>query len=153
MTEREPLSRDAVFRVGEVVGIQGRTVRIRVDKSKNGAHLIFQGRILRNVGVGGYLKIAKGFAGLIAKVDGEEVAEARGDDAYRSSRDRVERVLTVSLVGFMSGGQFRRGVREMPLVGNECFLLDDAEFGKIHRTVLSQSVSWRWRAGKMYTSA
>lgn len=135
MIDHELLTRDAVFRVGEVVGIQGRTVRIRVDKAKNGAHLIYQGRLLRNVGVGGYLKITKGFAELVAKVDGEEVAEARGDDGYRSSRDRVERILTVSLIGFMCGGHFRRGVRELPLVGNESFLLDDDEFDRIHSFV------------------
>lgn len=135
MTNHELLTRDAVFRVGEVVGIQGRTVRIRVDKAKNGAHLIYQGKLLRNVGVGGYLKITKGFAELVAKVDGEEVAEARGDDGYRSSRDRVERILTVSLIGFISSGQFRRGVRELPLVGNECFLLDEGEFDRIHSFV------------------
>lgn len=135
MIDHELLTRDAVFRVGEVVGIQGRTVRIRVDKAKNGAHLIYQGRLLRNVGVGGFLKISKGFAELVGKVDGEEVAEARGDDSYRSSRDRVERILTVSLIGFMSSGQFRRGVRELPLVGNECFLLDEDEFDRIHSFV------------------
>ncbi|WP_298891683.1 ATP-binding protein [uncultured Serinicoccus sp.] len=135
MIDHELLTRDAVFRVGEVVGIQGRTVRIRVDKAKNGAHLIYRGRLLRNVGVGGYLKITKGFAELVAKVDGEEVAEARGGDAYRSSRDRVERILTVSLIGFMSGGHFRRGVRELPLVGNESFLLDEDEFDRIHSFV------------------
>ena len=135
MNDDELLARDAVFRVGEVVGIQGRTVRVRVDRTKNGAHLIYQGRLLRNVGVGGYLKITKGFAELVAKVDGEEVVEARGDDGYRSSRDRVERILTVSLIGFMSSGQFRRGVRELPLVGNECFLLDEFEFDRIHSFV------------------
>ncbi|KGN37083.1 ATP-binding protein [Knoellia subterranea] len=135
MIDHELLTRDAVFRVGAVVGVQGRTVRVRVDKAKNGAHLIYQGRLLRNVGVGGYLKITKGFSELVAKVDGEEVAEARGDDAYRSSRDRVERILTVSLIGFISGGQFRRGVRELPLVGNECFLLDEQEFDRIHSFV------------------
>lgn len=135
MIDQELISEDAIVRVGEVVGIVGRTVRIRVDKSKNGSHLIYRGRLLRNVGVGGYLKICKGFSDLIAKVDGEEVAEARGDDSYRSARDRVERILTVSLVGFMTNEQFRRGVRELPLVGNECFLLAEDEFDRIHSFV------------------
>lgn len=135
MLDQQLIAEDSIVRVGEVIGISGRTVRIRVDKAKNGSHLIYRGRLLRNVGVGGYLKVCKGFSELIAKVDGEEVAEARGDQGYRSARDRVERILTVSLVGFMKDQQFRRGVRELPLVGNECFLLAEDEFDRIHSFV------------------
>jgi uncharacterized protein len=85
--------------------------------------------------VRGYVKICEGIAGLIAKVDGEDVAGARTEAFYRSARDRVEGTLTVSLVGFVTQGQFRRGVRELPLVGNECFLLADSEFDRIHSFV------------------
>lgn len=135
MTDERSLTDDAVFKVGRVVGVQGRTVRISVDKAKNGSHLLYRGDVLRNVGVGGYLKISKGFSEIIAKVDGETVAEARTDADYRSQQDRVERVLTVSLVGFFTTESFQRGVRELPLVDNECFLLTDEEFNRIHSFV------------------
>ena len=68
-------------------------------------------------------------------MDGEEITQEFPDNAYRSQRDRVDRILTVSLVGFISTEQFRRGVRELPLVGNECFLLSEAEFDRIHSFV------------------
>lgn len=135
MTDDRSLTDDSVFKVGRVVGVQGRTVRISVDKAKNGSHLLYRGDVLRNVGVGGYLKISKGFSEIIAKVDGETVAEAHSDTAYRSQQDRVERVLTVSLVGFFTADSFQRGVRELPLVDNECFLLTDEEFNRIHSFV------------------
>jgi DNA helicase HerA-like ATPase len=135
MAEEQSLTDDSVFRVGKVVGVQGRTIRISVDKAKNGSHLLYMGDVLRNVGVGGYLKIAKGFSEIIAKVDGETVAEASGDNDYRSQQDRVERQLTVSLVGFFTAGVFQRGVRELPLIDNECFLLTDREFNRIHSFV------------------
>jgi DNA helicase HerA-like ATPase len=135
MTDEQSLTDDSVFKVGSVVGVQGRAVRISVDKSKNGSHLLYRGQLLRNVGVGGYLKITKGFSEIIAKVDGETVAEARGDTEYRSRQDRVERLLTVSLVGFFTGDVFQRGIRELPLVDNECFLLTEQEFNRIHSFV------------------
>ncbi|WP_300955251.1 ATP-binding protein [Nocardioides oceani] len=139
MLDQEARVEDAVFRVGEVIAVHGRTVKVRVDKAKNGSHLLYRGELLRNVSVGGYLKLSKGFSELIGRVDGEEIAAAIGQD-YQSQRDRVDRVLTVSLVGLVQDGRFRRGVRELPLVGNECFLLTEAEFNQIHSFVSADDV-------------
>lgn len=135
MIDSELLVEEAVFRVGEVIAVLGRTIKVRVDKAKNGSHLLYRGHLLRNVSVGGYVKISKGFSDLIGKVDGEEITPEFRDDAYQSQQDRVDRILTVSLVGFIYTQQFRRGVRELPLVGNECFLLSEAEFDRIHSFV------------------
>jgi len=140
MIDQASLVEDAVFRVGEVISIHGRTIRIRVDKAKNGTHLLYRGGLLRNVSVGGYVKITKGFSELIGKVDGEEVRPDLAQGDYQSQRDRVDRVLTVSLIGFVADGRFRRGVRELPLVGNECFLLAQAEFDRIHSFVANTDV-------------
>lgn len=40
MIEDVVLDQDAVFRVGRVVSVDGRRVRIAVDKLKNGSHLL-----------------------------------------------------------------------------------------------------------------
>lgn len=136
MFEAEFLEQDTVFRIGRVVSVEGRKVRVAVDKLKNSSHLLFQGGIVRNVAVGGYLKIVKGFSELIAKIDGEVVEEDRGASAlYRRGVDPLSRQLQVSLVGFIDDGRFERGVREMPLLDNECFILTEAEFRLIHNFV------------------
>lgn len=136
MFEGDILEQDTVFRVGRVVSVEGRQVRVAVDKLKNGSHLLFRGGIVRNVAVGGYLKIVKGFSELIGKVDGEVVEEERGASAvYRRGVDPMSRQLQVSLIGYIEGSRFERGVREMPLLDNECFILTQDEFGLIHRFV------------------
>ena len=136
MFEGEALEQDTVFRVGRVVAVEGRRVRVAVDKLKNSSHLLFQGGIVRNVAVGSYLKITKGFSELIAKVDGEFIEEDRGASAvYRRGVDPMSRQLQVSLIGYIEGRSFERGVREMPLLDNECFILTDAEFGLVHAFV------------------
>lgn len=136
MIEEDVAAQDAVFRVGRVVSVEGRQVRVRVDKLKNGSHLLFQGGIVRNVAVGGYLKVVKGFSELIAKVDGEVIEEDRGaSTVYRRGADPMLRQLQISLIGHIEGGRFERGVREMPLLDNECFILTEAEFGLIHAFV------------------
>ena len=69
------ISEDAIFKVGKVISVDGRVIRISVDKTKNSSHLLYQGKLLKNISVGGYIKIAKGFTSIIGKVDGEFIAE------------------------------------------------------------------------------
>ena len=127
------IDQEAVFRVGRVVSVDGRRVRIAVDKLKNGSHLLYRGGLVRNVAVSSYVKIVKGFVELIAKVDGEVVQEDRGvASTYRRGVDSLSRQLDVSLIGYIEDERFERGVREMPLLDNECFILTEEEYGLIH---------------------
>lgn len=136
MIDEEEFEHDAVFRVGRVTSVDGRRVKVAVDKLKNTSHLLYQGGVVRNVAVGSYVKITKGFSELIAKVDGEFVEEDRSASAtYRRGVDPVSRQLDVSLVGYLEGGRFDRGVRELPLLDNECFVLTQREFELIHTFV------------------
>lgn len=136
MDDAAVLEQDAVFRVGRVISVDGRRVHVAVDKLKNSSHLLYRGGLVRNVAVGSYIKIVKGFVELIAKVDGEMVQEDRtASSAYRRGVDPLARQLDVSLVGYLDGGRFERGVREMPLLDNECYILTETEFGLIHTFV------------------
>ena len=133
MIDAAALEADAVFSVGRVASVEGRRVKVRVDKLKNSAHLLYRGQIVRNVGVGSYVKITKGFVELVGKVEGESIHEDRaGSREYGRPGDRVARTLDVALVGFLDAGRFKRGVRELPLLDNECFVLRDDEFRAIH---------------------
>ncbi len=135
--EDDQVIADSVVLVGKVTSVQSRLIEIRVDKSKNSSHLIFKGDLLKNVSVGGYLKIAKGFSEIIAKVDGESVVEDFGSNIkYGKKTDKQSRTLLVSLIGFLnSSGEFKRGVRELPLIDNECYILTPEEFNTIHNFV------------------
>ena len=136
MIDEDLLHDDAVFRVGHVSAVEGRRVRISVDKLKNGPHLLYRGGLVRNVAVGSYVKILKGFTSLIAIVDGESTREdLAASAAYPRAVDSVARTLQVSLIGFIVNGQFERGIRELPLIENECFILTEAEFESVHQFV------------------
>jgi uncharacterized protein len=127
-------SEDAIFKIGKVISVDGRLVRVKVDKTKNSSHIIYKGEPLKNISVGGYIKIAKGFTSIIGKVDGEFIVEDKqfGRKEYGSEREKVSRTLNVSLLGFFKGQSFVRGIKEMPLIDNECFLLHAEEFNQVH---------------------
>lgn len=124
-----------VFRIGKVTSVKGRAVEVEVDKTKNSSHLIYRGELLKNVSVGGYVKIVKGFTKIVGKVEGEYIFEDKltlDKAQYVSSRAKVRRILSVTLLGYFEGLAFERGVKELPLIDNGCFLLEGKEFERVH---------------------
>ena len=125
---------NSVFKIGAVYSVDGRTVRIRVDKNKNSSHLIYKGALIKNVSVGSYVKILKGFVPIIGKVESEFIVEdnAPGTKEYTEAANNIGRTLIVKLIGFLDEGHYYRGVNELPLIDNECYLLSKEEFDLIH---------------------
>jgi hypothetical protein len=130
----EFIQKESIFKVGRVISIEGRSVRIIVNKNKNTSHILYRGELIRNVSVGGFVKIMKGFISIIGKVEGEYTNEDRliEDKEYKNEKDKINRILKVSLVGFVENKKFERGIKELPLIDNECYLLERDEFESIH---------------------
>ncbi len=143
MTNINPQQRDAVLRVGEVTEVSGRKVFVSVDRNKNLSDLFFDGNFVRNVSVNSYIEIKKGFLTLIGKVEGERVeAHTKEAGSIVSSFDRNKRTLTVALVGFIDkNGKFFGGTRELPLLGNEAFLVTPQRVHQIHRLVSEDGIA------------
>ncbi|MEI8388798.1 MAG: ATP-binding protein [bacterium] len=55
------LIRDSVLKVGEVSEVSGQKVLIKVDKSKNSSDLFFNGEIVKNISVGSFIQVRKGY--------------------------------------------------------------------------------------------
>lgn len=128
------LIKESIFAIGKVISVDGRIVRIKVNKNKNVSHLIYDGKIVKNVSVGGYVKIVKGFVSIIGKVEGEYVDEEKYfNHDYSKEEIKINRILQVSLFGHFDKDGFKQGVKEMPLIDNECFILDLDEFNNLHQ--------------------
>src|ERR1041385_3318272 len=132
---KDQIAEDSIFQIGKVISVKGRTIEVKVDKTKNTSHLVYRGELLKNISVGGYIKIIKGFTKIIGKVEGEVITEDKlfiKRKGYVSEKEKVNRILTVSLLGFFKGTNFERGIKELPLIDNECFLLHKREFEQVH---------------------
>lgn len=128
------LQKISIFRIGEVCSVDGRTVSIRVDRDKNLSHLLYQGDLIKNVSVGNYLKILKGFTQFVVKVESEYLKEEKNITIdYHAKSEELVRILVVKLIGYYENGEYHKGVKELPLIGNLCLLMDNEEFALIHR--------------------
>jgi DNA helicase HerA-like ATPase len=137
MNQPDQIAEDAIFMIGKVVAVDGRMIRVAVDKTKNTSHLLYKGELLKNISVGGYIKIIKGFTKIIAKVEGEYITEDKQfvRREYASEKEKISRTLNLSLLGFFKGDRFERGIKELPLIDSECFLLHKKEFEQVHNFI------------------
>lgn len=128
---------DSILFVGKVISVKGRTVEVLVSKTKNSSTLLYDGEIVRNVSVGSYIKISKGFEELVGKIDGEEITEdiRFSEKEYKHEREKIKRILSVKLLGYFEENNFKQGVKELPLLNNECFLLTQPEIDKVHNFI------------------
>lgn len=132
------LQKHSIFRVGEVYSVNGREVCIKVDKNKNLSHLLYKGELIKNVCVGSYLKILKGFICIVAKVESETIKENYTlISNYHNKNEEFSRLLIIKLIGYFENDEYHKGVKELPLIGNECLLMDNDEFSLIHKFAAS----------------
>src|SRR5690625_3036567 len=127
----------AVLRVGIVKSVRGRTIEVVVDKMKNVPHLLYNGSLIKNVSVGSYIKINKGFERIIGIIEAEEITEDKAEEKkdYKHETNKIVRVLKVKIVGFLEGGKFNQGVKDLPLIDNICYILTKEEYDRVHNFV------------------
>ena len=124
---------NSIFRIGTVYSVDGRVVKVLVDRDKNSSHLVYQGNLIKNVAVGSYVKILKGFESIIGKVESEYVeCNIVYNEQYNSQEETINRFLIVKLIGHIEADSYRKGLTELPLIANECHLLTNNEFEMIH---------------------
>jgi len=130
----EAILQESIFIIGSVSSVEGRKVKVKVKKDKNLSHLSYKGKIIKNVSVGSYIKIAKGFIEIIGKVEGEYITKEKVfNEAYNKEELKISRFLEVSLFGHFEKEKFKQGIKEMPLIDNECYLLNKEEFNQLHQ--------------------
>lgn len=131
------MNSNSALHIGKVESVRGRIIEIKVHKSKNASHLLFNGQIIKGVSVGSYIKVCKGFEELIGKIDEEFITEDKliSQKDYKQEKERIKRVLRVSLIGYFEESVFKQGVKELPLLDNEAFLLTAEEFSRVHNFI------------------
>ncbi len=153
------------YKIGQVIEVRGQKIRIRVFENKNSNILVYQGHVIKNVSVGSFVSIPKGFSNIIGRIEGEYIQETKptgsGNDFVRFSKESetIDRIIEVSIVGVLNDDRFQRGLIDIPLVFSDAYMLTDKEVGKIFEfsTDLATSVCVGaindYKEEKLYISA
>lgn len=122
--------------VAHVTRVSGTAIRAKVLAEKNEAYLIHDGELIRNVSVGGYVRMPYGFSDIVGVIEGEEQVEvppSQGVDEGREFRNiSFERFIDISVFGTMRGGKMVRGSIFLPLVSSAVYVLTNEELALIN---------------------
>lgn len=125
------------YAIGQVIEVRGQKLRIRVFENKNSNILVYQGHVIKNVSVGSFVKITKGFSNIIGRIEGEYIRENKSTvdndcpPRFSKESETIDRIIEVSILGVLNDGRFQRGLIDIPLVFSDVYMLTSAEVQKI----------------------
>lgn len=122
---------DDILLIGEVIEVNGINTRVKVYQDKNISRILYKGKIIKNVAVGNYVKILKGFNEIIAVIEGEYIKELKNIDSFNKHSDTYLRVLELKILGYFNNNRFVKGFYETPMISNYAYVLTEEEVQKI----------------------
>lgn len=114
------------LQIGSVVEVRNLKIKIQVEKDMNHSTLIYNGEIIKNLSVNGFVIIQKGIIDLVGKVEAEYIEDllnssnSNRDDRF--NRGSILRLLEVQIIGYMENNTFENGIKHMPMIGNIAYL-------------------------------
>ena len=113
----------------EFVGI---STKVKVYEEKNTTRLLYNGMMIKNIAVGNYIKILKGYTEIIAVIEGEYIKEIKNVDSYRKHSDTYTRILDAKILGYFDEDKaYVKGIYETPMISNYTYVLKEDEVQKI----------------------
>lgn len=138
---------DESLLVAKVTEIRGTKIRAKVFRDKNEAFIFCNGNLVRNVSVGGYVKIPCGFDQVIGRIEGEVQQEKfptnLNYDERMAQGSSFDRFIDISVFGVRTGSCFDRGITVLPLVSSDVFVLTAEELALISSSADSSEFSFR----------
>ena len=120
------------LKIGEVCEVQGKTVKAGIYSDKNTEYLNYNGSIIKNVGIGSFILIRKGFNNIIGKVEGEYIKEnVAPSTSYAHMGNNIRRIIGISILGSLEKDRFIHGLNELPIIGNYVYIIEEEVVSKI----------------------
>lgn len=121
-----------ILKVGEICEVSGRMVKARVYAEKNTEYLNYDGAVVKNISIGSYVLIRKGFANIIGKVEGEYMKEEPTETPKVLNRKTLApRLVGIGILGALEDNKFVHGVTNLPMIGNYVYVVTEEVISSI----------------------
>lgn len=114
-----------VLKIGEVCEVSGRMIKAGIYDDKNAEYLNYKGAVIKNVSIGSFILIRKGFANIVGKVEGEYMKESTGFP------QDIKRIIGIGVLGTIENNQFIHGVTNLPMIGNSVYVITEEAISQI----------------------
>ena len=115
-----------ILKIGEVCEVSGRMIKAGVYAEKNTEYLNYNGTIVKNVSIGSYVLIRKGFSNIIGKVEGEYMKEEFVETPkVINKKSGTKRIVGIGILGAIEDNKFVHGVTNLPMIGNYVYVVTE----------------------------
>lgn len=114
-----------VLKIGEVCEVSGRMIKAGIYSEKNTEYLNYDGAVIKNVSIGSFVLIRKGFANIVGKVEGEYMKDNVGIP------QDIKRIIGIGVLGTIENEKFVHGVTNLPMIGNSVYVITEDVISKI----------------------
>jgi uncharacterized protein len=111
------------IRVGEVIAVNGVRITLRIDDDSNRESLFFNGEKYKGISIREYISIQRGFRDIVCMVEGEHLDENRLEQS--TAKTIFIRRVDARPIGYFESGQFKHGVKYLPMIKDSAFLLKE----------------------------
>lgn len=110
------------LRIGEVSEVSGKQIKAGIYYEKNTEFLNFKGDVIKNVSIGSFVIIRKSYTNIVGKVEGEFIKETTLDLTSNFKGKNINRVIGISILGYIKKNKFIHGLSSLPMVGNYVYV-------------------------------
>lgn len=114
-----------ILKIGEVCEVSGRMIKAGIYANKNTEYLNFNGAVVKNISIGSYVLIRKGFSNIIGKVEGEYMKEDFSETSQQSKKTTINRLIGIGILGSIENDKFVHGATNLPMIGNYVYVVTE----------------------------
>lgn len=114
-----------ILKIGEVCEVSGRIIKAGIYSNKNSEYLNFNGAVVKNVSIGSFVLIRKGFSNIIGKVEGEYMKEEFSENYQPDKKSAINRIIGIGVLGSIEQDKFVHGVTNLPMIGNYVYVVTE----------------------------
>ncbi|WP_076592605.1 ATP-binding protein [Herminiimonas arsenitoxidans] len=118
------------IKVGEVIAVSGIRITLKIDEKSSRETLFLDGEKYKGVSIREYLYVQRGFRKIVCLVEGEYLDESRVE-TFDHKVDYVRKV-DARPIGYFENEQFKEGIKFMPMIKDEVFLLKEEKIAAIY---------------------
>lgn len=129
--------------VGEVIAVRGTQITLRIFDESSLETMFYDGKKYKGVSIREYIGIKRGFCLIVCIVEGEYLDEKRFE--FDDNKIQYIRKVEAKPIGYFEQNQFKEGIKLMPMIKDEAYLLNESQVIKI----FSQTNDGRFKIGSM----
>ena len=118
------------LQVGEVIGVHGTRVTIKIFDDSNKETIFFGGQKHKGVSVREHVSVQRGFREIICIVEGEYLDEQKTE--IENGKVSYIRKVESKPIGYIEDGEFHRGIKFLPMIKDAVHLLAESNVQKIY---------------------